>query len=42
MRGMCDNEEGDFNREHPFPRVSGYERSEIEGDIMEARVSYIQ
>ena len=38
--GGCDNKEGDFNWEHPLPRVLGFRRrSDIkEGDTMEVRV----
>ena len=39
MGGKRDNREGGVNREHLFPRISGYERSHNkEVDIIEFRV----
>ena len=44
MRGRWENDEGDFNRAHPFPRVSGSKRGSdiVEGDNTEVRVYCIR
>ena len=39
MGGKRDNKERYFNREHPFPRVSGYKRS---SDIKEVDVTKLR